>query len=169
MAEKVVRFSDVEEKMFELFDDDDYEGSKVELGDDCYAITDGLIAEIPELGLAVEGGIVMQQYESGEWMADWSATFIFESGDRPQNYLCCEQDGIEMALHNYLMAEGKGRAASAGMKCIIKPERDISRAVSCAELLNATLKEIEADGGELDDYEYDVMIKRLRGYRNGTN
>lgn len=102
-----------------LFDDCEYEDSKVPMGSDCYALTDGLAAEIPSLGITMVGGIVYQKYEDGTYQPDWNVTFIYKTGESPKEYLYYEQDGYETTLHNYCTGR-PGYSVTADTKCVIR-------------------------------------------------
>lgn len=124
MEEKKVMLKNLEDTMAEMRETLDAEPSKVEMSEECFSVTDGIYAEIPDIGLAVESGVVYQLYEDGEYYPDWDVTFVFRIGDNPQNYLYYEQDGIVTTLHNYLSNDGMSGYLRGRLECIIKEETD---------------------------------------------
>ena len=50
----------------------------------------------------IREGTWFEQDEKGEWYADWSLSWFYIDEDDPSNYLYYEQDGVEVAVYNFL-------------------------------------------------------------------
>ena len=87
------------------WEDDNYAEFEVE---ESYVVLDGPVwaMEITKDGeektIYIREGTWCEKNDEGEFEPDWSLSWFYEDEENPANYLYFEQDGVEVATHNFL-------------------------------------------------------------------